>query len=323
MELKSARGIRKMILALAIAVPLTLLACASSGVKAIDRAQPHLDRGVQAMEAGDHAGAIREFSIAVETHPDFAEAYYRRGCARLRLVLRAEIAQEGKEIEKAVEDLTAALRILPIYHEASYNRGLAYVALGRYRDAAQDLQNSLQTRDADLARDAHMRLGQILEEKFEGLQAAAIRHYEKYVELGGKDAGVHERLAKLKAAEAESTRRVALEAEASALLLQAMKEAQTADKAKALATLEKAIATGALPKDKREFAATAFAQWKLEAEAESAAGALFKEARGLVAEGNRALAIQILERAVSKYPNTRTVREEVTPLLRSLREGGP
>jgi len=298
-------------------------ACASaSRSKSVDEARPFFDQGMQAVERGELDVGIGKFSQAIDAYPDYADAYFRRGSARLRRVMTQDVAAQGSELERAEADFTEALRIAPVFYEAFYNRGLARAALAKYRAAAEDFQNALLSSDAALKRDAHAKLARILDEKFENMQPQAVGHYEKCLEMGGGNAELRARLAALKAGRllgVEADKRAELESHAQALFIQAVKEAEAGDRKKALETIERAIATGALPADKREFAAASFAQWKLQEDAEDAAGVLLREAESLIREGNRALATEILSRAAARYPATRTVRERVAPLLQELR----
>ena len=302
---------------------LTLLGCISGGPRSISHARPHFDAGMAAFEQEIFGEAIEHFNEAIEIHPGYGEALYRRGSAELRRVRKGETPSEYQAIETAIEDFTRALRIFPLHHEALYNRGLALLAVGRYREAAQDLQSVLQTQDVNLRRDAHAKLGQILEEKFDGMEAQARKHYEKYTELGGRDGTIHERLSMLRSKDADSTRPLTQEEEATALLLQAVETARKGDKARALRLVKRALVSGMLPKDKRAFAISVYAQWQPETDAESRAVTLLQEARSLAEEGDKDIALTLLEHMRTIYPNTRVVREEVVALIESLREKNP
>ena len=56
---------------------LGFLGCSVLSVE--DRAERHRQAGASHFVKGDYAGAIKEFSKAIEIYPNFARAYYNRG----------------------------------------------------------------------------------------------------------------------------------------------------------------------------------------------------------------------------------------------------
>ena len=243
-----------------------VLACLMAACAGMQSSPPEVQKacmaeGEAALAAGRREAAIDAFSRAIEAVPEIAEPYARRASARIRGVVRGEVADEAAELALAVEDLNVALRVFPLHSEASFNRGLALAALSRYREAAQDLEQASQAREIGLRRDAHAKLAMLLEEKFVDLDVPALRHYDAYAELGGRDAEVLSRGAALRA---------------------------------------RAASAAGTPED------------------EAAARALIEEARGMLAEGRKDLAGELLGRVVRRYAKTRAASREAAPLLKDL-----
>lgn len=182
----------------AIAALAVLQACAAVETDSREAERTLLMEGEAAIASGRREAAVEAFTRAIEAQPRSAEAYYRRGSARLKRVESGELADEAGELAKAIDDLGVALDLHPLHFGALYNRGLALAALSRYREAALDLQQSTQSRDVELRRDAHAKLGTLLEEKFLDLGAQALKHYDSYAELGGRDSEVLARAAALR-----------------------------------------------------------------------------------------------------------------------------
>lgn len=195
-----------------------LSACAGAQLSPPEVQRVYLAEGDAALAGGKREAAIEAFGRAIEAVPEIAEPYVRRASARIRGVANGEVADEAAELGRAVEDLSVALRIHPLYFEAAFNRGLTLAALSRYREAAQDLEQAAQARDIGLRRDAHSKLAQLLEEKFVDLEAQALRHYDAYAELGGRDQDVLARAASLRDRQKSSSAAPEEEAAARALL---------------------------------------------------------------------------------------------------------
>lgn len=214
---------------LAIVALAALQACAAAERDPREAERSFLMEGEAAIAAGKREAAVEAFTRAIEAQPRSAEAYYRRGSARLKRVEVGEVADEISELTRAVDDLSAAIDLHPLHFGALYNRGLALAALSRYREASLDLQQATQARDVELRRDAHAKLGALLEEKFLDLGAQALKHYDSYAELGGREPEILARAAALRArAQAGSPEdeasAAALMREAKALLVEGRKE---------------------------------------------------------------------------------------------------
>ncbi|MDF5725634.1 MAG: tetratricopeptide repeat protein [Rhizonema sp. PD37] len=87
------------------------------------------NKGLEKSRQKDYAGAIEEFTLALEFAPNFAEAYFQRGLAYY----------DSGEILQAVSDYTEALKLNSQSVEAYYCRALARVALKNLSGALTDV----------------------------------------------------------------------------------------------------------------------------------------------------------------------------------------
>ncbi len=128
----------------------------------------HVLQGLTKAKAGDFAGAVGEFSQAVELAPDFAPLYYNRGRAYedqgnvsaaladydraiernpeydQALNNRAGLRMRRGDVSGAIADWSAILQRQPGFFEALYNRGVAHAAQGRVGEALADLTRAIQ-----------------------------------------------------------------------------------------------------------------------------------------------------------------------------------
>jgi tetratricopeptide (TPR) repeat protein len=171
-----------------------LAACASAN------AGPDVAGGQEALEAGREAErknhipeAIELFTKAVKANPDLAEAWFERGKCEIRLRLDPQAAGDvrGHE-EKAMDDFSMAIRKNPAYADAYFNRAMILSSRAQYRLAVDDLLNAIRFNAQDP--EAHRWLGELYEKKFEDRLLLAMEHYEKYIDLGGNDAGIREKV---------------------------------------------------------------------------------------------------------------------------------
>lgn len=171
---------------------LLLAACAAAGPDP-ERAAGLLEEALQASERGDHARAVELCTRALRENPEFPEAYYHRGVSRVKLRLdpSAEVDARGQE-DRALSDFTRALQLNPAYGDAYFNRAMILAARAQYRQAAEDLINAIRFRPQDP--EPHLWLGRLYEDKFEGKALEALEHFEKYVDLGGRDPEIRERV---------------------------------------------------------------------------------------------------------------------------------
>lgn len=144
--------------------------------------QKYLDEGKALQAMGDAHGALASFSYAIKNNPNSAEAYYRRGNVYLDL----------KKDEAAINDYTTALRINPFLINAYFNRGLAYEARGDYKKSLQDFLKVVELQPDDA--DAHKNIGIIYDTYVVGGQTKALVHYKRYLELGGTDEDIKQRV---------------------------------------------------------------------------------------------------------------------------------
>jgi tetratricopeptide (TPR) repeat protein len=93
-----------------------------SGSPAIDLL---LQRGIDAMAAGDPARAVEHYTAAIDHAPDFAEAYNAR----------AEAYYMTDDIGPALQDLGKALELNPEHFGATLGFAMILEELGRPQDA--------------------------------------------------------------------------------------------------------------------------------------------------------------------------------------------
>ena len=156
-------------------------------------ARAYHEEGREAADRGEHAEAIRLYTLAIDEHPRYPEAYHDRGYCSIQLRLSAESEGNSRaHLQRAFGDFDEAIRINPAYLNAYFNRAMLLASIGRHKDAAEDLISVLRlnTRDAR----AHLKLGELYEHKFENAHPRAMQHYDSYVALGGPDAKVREKV---------------------------------------------------------------------------------------------------------------------------------
>lgn len=102
--------------------------------EAIASAMVHATRGHCSGELGLDQRAIEEFDRAIQLKPDFAGAYYGRGCAYARLALH----------DRAIQDYDRAIQLQPDFADAYNVRGMAYSKLQHHQDAIRDLNTAIQ-----------------------------------------------------------------------------------------------------------------------------------------------------------------------------------
>ncbi|PSF34513.1 hypothetical protein C7H19_18985 [Aphanothece hegewaldii CCALA 016] len=144
------------------------------------QANYYYNLGNQKIEEQKHKEAIENFTKALIINPNFANAYSKRGIAKLKLkeeleisaefleyqridayytdrVLYAEINQEASEVDKkilelaqeALEDFTEAITINHNNVENYYKRGIINYDLGHYQEAFQDLTEVIKFKPND------------------------------------------------------------------------------------------------------------------------------------------------------------------------------
>lgn len=108
-----------------------------------NNAEDYYKNGLEKYEMKDFAGALSDFTIAIEMMPDMAEAYHSRGLL---------YGKEHHKYKKAIKDFTRAIKAKPDYAEAYYNRGVTYVILDDLENSFADLKKAseLGYKDADI-----------------------------------------------------------------------------------------------------------------------------------------------------------------------------
>jgi len=93
-----------------------------------------LGRGVEEMQAGEHAAAIATFSKVIGLKPDFAEGWNKR----------ATVYYLAGEYEKSIADCAEVLKRNPGHFGALAGLGQVYVQLERYEEALGWFRKALQ-----------------------------------------------------------------------------------------------------------------------------------------------------------------------------------
>lgn len=176
----------------AVALLLVAAGCASTGPD-FARAQVLVQDGRSAAAKGDHRGAIDLYTEALRENPEYPEAFYERGWSHLQLRRSPELPENSNvHLARAFDDYDQAIRCNPAYGDAYFNRAMIHASVGRHKLAAEDLRNATRFNPRDAR--AHLKLGEIYEQKFEESLPQALEHYEKCVELGGGDGAVREKV---------------------------------------------------------------------------------------------------------------------------------
>jgi tetratricopeptide (TPR) repeat protein len=178
---------------LSIALSLSALAACATVESNAQAALAALEEGRAAAGRQELPEAVELYSEAVRLNPELAEAYYERGIVLVRLRLSPDSEGDSRTHEdRALADFSAAIRKNPAFADAYFNRAMLRSSRAQYKPAVEDLLNAVRFRNQDA--EAHLALGQIYETKFEDRAVSAMEHYEKYVELGGTDAGAREKV---------------------------------------------------------------------------------------------------------------------------------
>ncbi|HVU09965.1 MAG TPA: tetratricopeptide repeat protein, partial [Phototrophicaceae bacterium] len=160
-------------------------------------AQEYFNRGFQRAAAGDHDGAIGDYSEAIRLHPLFADAYNNRGWSLFQkgnldaaiqdyniaiqqfgqnpgyYVNRAMAFDRKGQPNAAILDYSASLLINPQNATIYRWRGLAYAATGNLDAALADFNAAIWLNPMDV--DSHQNRGNVFLEKHQ--YDAAIANY--------------------------------------------------------------------------------------------------------------------------------------------------
>ena len=102
-----------------------LYACNNSSSKTAD---DYCEDGIQKMYNTDYQLALADFNKAIDIDPNFAKAYYHRGCLNFNM----------KKNTESMRDYTTAIKLDSNYTDAYYNRGLMYFYQGQRYYACKD-----------------------------------------------------------------------------------------------------------------------------------------------------------------------------------------
>ncbi|HLY09054.1 MAG TPA: tetratricopeptide repeat protein [Planctomycetota bacterium] len=167
--------------------------CAGKEAAPVEGARTLVDKGRLAALGGDHRMAVDLYTQAVAEDPEFAEAYNERGKSNVQLRLAPG---EGRDVriyeQNALVDFTIAVQKNPSYADAYFNRAMVLASRAQYKLAVDDLLSAIRYNPQNP--DAHRWLGNIYELKFEDRLLPAMEHYEKYVDLGGTDPDIREKV---------------------------------------------------------------------------------------------------------------------------------
>ena len=155
--------------------------------------QQLVEDGREAARQKNYREAGRLFTQAVKANPDNAEAWYERGKCSVEVRLDPKAEGDSRSYEqRALDDFSTAIRKNPAYADAYFNRAMLLSSRAQYKPAVDDLLNAARFKPSDP--EAHLCLGELYEEKFEDRIVLAMDHYEKYVDLGGTDPTVREKV---------------------------------------------------------------------------------------------------------------------------------
>jgi tetratricopeptide (TPR) repeat protein len=173
----------------------------------------YLNRGSSKGKKEDYDEAIKDFTEAIRLNQEFSEAYYSRGLARSykndrtaiedlteaiglkqdyadAYYARGVIYGKKDDYDKAIMDFDEAIHLKSNYVDAYFGRGIVHTKKGNYDGAIADFTDALRLKP-DYA-DAYWGRGSARAAKEE--YYLAIDDYQKYFDLGGKDATVLQNL---------------------------------------------------------------------------------------------------------------------------------
>jgi len=183
-------------------------------------AAPHFELGwlFTMTGTGMYRSAVKEYKKAIALYPEYAEAYNNLGLIHSRL--------DGPQSARSA--YLKAIEIVPNYVDAHFNLGRLYDSLDQYDKAIEEYRNAVKLNPADAIahnnlavallnkgdnekarnsysaalklkpdlKEAHLGLGLIYDS--EGKLDMAVRHYQKFIDLGGYDEDISQRLEQLK-----------------------------------------------------------------------------------------------------------------------------
>ena len=90
-------------------------------------------KGNEKLEENDPKSAIAFYNEAISMDSTYADAYFNKAMAHLRL----------NELEESIADLSLAIKFNPEYYEAVFQRGLSYLDNGEFYKAREDAERLL------------------------------------------------------------------------------------------------------------------------------------------------------------------------------------
>jgi tetratricopeptide (TPR) repeat protein len=146
-------------------------------------AEDYISRGTDKYIRNDDAGAIEDFTKAIELDPGSSEAYYSRALAK----------ESSGDLNGALADLNKAIELNPEYIEAYLERGQLRNILGEFKDAIADFTKAIKLFPDE---DAYFGRGEAKYELHD--YYGAIADYEEVIKLSPKYWGVHSRIKEAK-----------------------------------------------------------------------------------------------------------------------------
>ncbi len=148
-----------------------------------EAAVKHFRKGAEALRMGKTADAVKELKTAIEAYPKFYTA---------RLELGRELRAQ-KRFDEAEEMLRPLGEIAPRRAESRIEYAIVLLALGRSKEAANELRKALELEEANWV--THLHLGWAL---LKDERAEAERHFTRALELDERKAAqAHLSLARL------------------------------------------------------------------------------------------------------------------------------
>ena len=136
-------------------------------------ADAYYDRGVAKVRLKEFQEAIKDFDKAIELKPDDIFCYLNRGVARDQL----------KEFQEAIKDFDEAIDLKPEYPYSYVNRGIAKAKLGEHKEAVADFDKAIDLKSDDA--EFHFNRG-IAKAKL-GEHKEAVADFDKAIDLKSDD----------------------------------------------------------------------------------------------------------------------------------------
>jgi tetratricopeptide (TPR) repeat protein len=131
----------------------------------------YLDRAYARLNTTDKAGALADYSKAIELDPKLVDAYY----------YRAELYKEMGNTPAAIQDYSKVIVLDPAYSSVYLYRAELYEKTGDYTKAIQDYSTDIAQYEAEGYGDTYLKRGQLYEKT--GNPQAALADYNKTLSL--------------------------------------------------------------------------------------------------------------------------------------------